>query len=241
MLKTCRWLALEVKDPASIASFYTEHLSVPITAESDREIAVDVGGGSELRFRRPCGVPRGGLHTHYALSCPADVYELWWDRLEDEFELEEVEFGSMRSLYFYDPAGNCVEIGGAADACGLETPTLSGIFEVVFEVESLADAEAFYTDLGFEIVDRGENRRRTRLTSGPFDIELWEPHLGIADARGGVHVDVGIIDDDPNATAAAVSERAMRRESLDNGVRIRDPDGHYLTLLESSASASRVR
>lgn len=231
MLEACRWLALEAKDVESIASFYTEHLDVPTVAESDREIAVDVGGGSELRFRRPDGVPRGGLHTHYALSCPADAYDLWWDRLDGTFELEEVDFGSMRSLYFYDPAGNCVEIGGADEVRQLDRPTLSGIFEIVFEVESLPDAEEFYTDLGFDIVDRGANRRRTRLTTGPFDIELWEPHLGIADARGGVHVDVGISAEDPERTAAEVADRSTRRESVDGGVRIRDPDGHYLTLL----------
>jgi catechol-2,3-dioxygenase len=232
MLGSCRWLALEVKRPDRIGAFYEEHLSVPITADSERERVLDVGGGSELRLRRPDGVPRGGLHTHYALSCPADAYDRWFDRLSAEFDLQEVDFGGMRSLYFYDPAGNCVEIGGRADEAGLGEPTLSGIFEVVFEVESLADAETFYTDLGFEVVDRGERRRRTRLTSGPLDVELWEPHLGLADARGGVHVDVGIETTDPAAVADAVAERATKRESVDGGVRIRDPDGHYLTLLE---------
>jgi catechol 2,3-dioxygenase-like lactoylglutathione lyase family enzyme len=232
MLEACRWLALEVKDPDRIASFYTDHLDVPIVAESDGEIAVDVGGDAELRFRRPDGVPRGGLHTHYALSCPADAYELWWDRLEKEFDLQEVEFGNMRALYFYDPVGNCVEIGGTDDVRNVDEPSLSGIFEIVFEVESLPDAEAFYTDLGFEVVDSGDSRTRTRLTTGPFDIELWEPHLGLADARGGVHVDVGIESDDPAAVADSVGDRVRKRESVDGGVRIRDPDGHYLTLLE---------
>lgn len=231
MLDACRWLALEVKDPVRIATFYSETLSVPIVAESNREVSVDVGGTTELKFRLPDGVPRGGLHTHYALSCPADAYELWWDRLSEDFELQEVVFGTMRSLYFYDPVGNCVEIGGTDDALGVDEPTVSGIFEIVFEVESLPDSEDFYTDLGFEIVDRGDRRRRTRLTSGPLDIELWEPHLGIADARGGVHVDVGIEATDPSARADAVADRLTKREMLEDGVRIRDPDGHYLTLL----------
>jgi catechol 2,3-dioxygenase-like lactoylglutathione lyase family enzyme len=232
MLDACRWLALEVKYLDPIASFYTGHLSTPVVAESDREVSVSVGGDAELRLRRPDGVPRGGLHTHYALSCPADAYDLWWDRLSAEFDLQEVDFGSMRSLYLYDPVGNCVEIGGADDVRGLAEPTLSGIFEVVFEVESLPDAEDFYTDLGFEIVDRGDDRRRTRLTTGPFDIELWEPHLGLADARGGVHVDVGIGSSDPAATADAVAARTTKRESVEDGVRVRDPDGHYLTFVD---------
>jgi catechol 2,3-dioxygenase-like lactoylglutathione lyase family enzyme len=232
MLNACRWLALEVKYLERVCSFYQEHLSVSVVSVSDHERALDVGDGAELRLRRPNGVPRGGLHTHYALSCPADAYDLWWERLDREFDLQEVDFGSMRSLYFYDPVGNCVEIGGADDLKGVDEPTLSGIFEVVFEVESLPDAESFYTDLGFEIVDRGEDRRRTRLTTGPFDIELWEPHLGLADARGGVHVDIGIDALDPAAVAEAVDGRITKRESISGGIRIRDPDGHYLTLLE---------
>lgn len=230
MLDSCRWLALEVKRPDHVGEFYESHLSVTTVSSSDRERVLDVGGTSELRLRRPDGVPRGGLHTHYALSCPADAYDRWWDLLSVDFELQEIDFGSMRSLYFYDPVGNCVEIGGKDDVRGLETPTLSGVFETVFEVESLPEAETFYTDLGFDVVDRGEDRRRTRLTTGPFDIELWEPHLGLADARGGVHVDVGIETADPAAAADRVDGRLTKREPVTDGVRIRDPDGHYLTL-----------
>ncbi len=231
MLDVCRWLTLEVKYLDPIVEFYREHLDVAVVSGTDDECALDVGDGCELRLRRPSGVPRGGLHTHYAFACPANVYDAWWAELEAEFELQEVEFGSMRSLYLYDPEGNCVEIAGAAADRPIDDPTLSGIFEVVFEVEELSPAESFYTDLGFEIVDRGENRRRTRLTSGGLDIELWEPHLGLADARGGVHVDVGIEAGDPEAAADAVAERVTKRESVGDGVRIRDPDGHYLTFV----------
>ena len=111
MLGACRWLALEVKYLDPVAEFYQEHLAVEPTRETNREAAFDVGDG-QLILRRPDGVPRGGLHTHYALSCPADAYDTWWERLDGPFELQEFEFGSMRSLYFYDPEGNCVEIAG---------------------------------------------------------------------------------------------------------------------------------
>ena len=232
MIGACRWLALEVKYVDPIADFYREHLAMETVRERDRECVLDAGGESVLVLRRPDGVPRGGLHTHYAFSCPEDAYDAWYDRLETDFDLQEVDFGSMRSLYFYDPEGNCVEIASVGEATGAEEPSLSGIFEVVFEVEDLPAAEEFYTALGFEIVDRGDDRRRTRLTNGPLDVELWEPHLGLADARGGVHVDVGIEADDPAAVADAVAGRTTKRESTDDGVRIRDPDGHYLTLLE---------
>jgi catechol 2,3-dioxygenase-like lactoylglutathione lyase family enzyme len=233
MLDACRWLALEVKQQREIAGFYANRLSVPVLRDTEREIVV-AAGDSELRFRRPHSTPRGGLHTHYALSCPAGAYDAWWDRLDGAFDLQEVDFGSARSMYFYDPAGNCVEISGRGDS-GVGEPPLSRIFEIVLEVASLPAAERFYTDLGLEIVDRGDDRRRTRLTTGRLDVELWEPHLGIADARGGVHVNLGIDATDPTAVADAVADRVRARESVAGGVRIRDPDGHHLTLLDASA------
>lgn len=232
MLRACRWLTLEAKYIDPLVEFYQQHLDVPVVRRTEREVALDVGAETELRIRRPDGVPRGGLHTHYAFACPADAYDEWWSQLESDFDLQEVDFGGMRSLYFYDTEGNCVEIGSAADEQGSDDPTLSGIFEIVFEVEDLPAAETFYTDLGFEVVDRGDNRKRTRLTTGPFDIELWEPHLGLADARGGVHVDVGFAVDDPELAADSVAARATKRETVPEGIRIRDPDGHYLTLVD---------
>lgn len=231
MLGACRWLSLEVKFTDPVVEFYREHLDVRVVRETDREVALDVGGDAELRLGRPDGVPRGGLHTHYALACPADAYDAWFERLDDDLDLQEVEFGGMTSLYFYDPEGNCVEIGSKAEEQGGTAPTLSGIFEVVLEVADLPTAESFYADLGFEVVNRGDERKRTRLTTGPFDIELWEPHLGLADARGGVHVDVGFEAGDPDVAADSVAARATKREETEAGVRVRDPDGHYLTFV----------
>lgn len=71
------------------------------------------------------------------------------------------------------------------------------------------------------------------LTLEVKDLELWRPRLGIADARGGVHVDFGLGADDPEATAAALEESALSIESVDAGVRVRDHDGHYLTLVDT--------
>jgi len=224
MLTGLRWLALEVKYLDDARAFYREHLDLPVRREADREVALAVGE-TDLVLRRPAGVPRGGLHTHYALSIPADEYDDWWDRLAEHFDLEEHQFGSARSLYFYDTEGNCVELGQRA----AEGDGVTGVFEVVLEVEALPAAEAFYADLGMDLVDRGDARRRVRLTAGPFDFELWEPHLGLADARGGVHVDVGFETDDPRAVADRVADRALNVEKVDDGVRVKDPDGHYLT------------
>jgi len=236
VLSALRWLALEVKDLAAARSFYEDHLGRRPTAERDREVRY-AAGPHELRLRRPEAVPRGGVHTHYAFSTPPDRYEEWVDRLDGPLDVVEHSFGDARSLYCYDPDGNCVEIGQAPPAGGGGTreareagsgPPLSGLFEVVLEVTTLDRAVAFYEALGFEVVDRGADRRRVRL-SGPVDLELWEPHLGIADARGGVHVDVGYAGD-PVATVAAVADEARTVEETADGVRLQDPDGHWVTV-----------
>lgn len=234
MLAGPTWLALEVKylDPA--VSFYREHLDLPTRRTAEHDVAFGVGD-TDLVLREPSTVPRGGLHTHYAFSTTSAAYDDWWDRLSVDFDLVEHQFGDARSLYFYDTEGNCVEVGERSE--GVEGsgagggPVLTGIFEVVLEVEDLDRAEAFYTDLGFDLMDRGEARQRTRLTCGAFDIELWEPHLGLAEARGGVHVDLGIAADDPVTAVEAVRNRALAVERRGEQWQLRDPDGHYVTLV----------
>lgn len=224
MLTGLTWLALEVKYLDRARTFYEEELELSIRAESEREIRFGAGE-TDLVLRRPEGVPRGGLHTHYAFSIPAGEYDDWWERLTEDYDLEEARFGPSRSLYLYDPDGNCVELG-QQDVAG---PGIDGIFEVVLEVESIPRSESFYADLGFETVDAGEGRKRVRM-NGPMALELWEPHLGIADARGGVHVDLGFETDDPGSALEAVGDRvpSVDRET-DGEVVVRDPDGHVLT------------
>ncbi|PSP54531.1 fosmidomycin resistance protein [Halobacteriales archaeon QS_1_67_19] len=224
MLLGLRWLALEAKYLDRAREFYATNLDLSVVREGDGEVVFDAGE-TDLVLREPGKVPRGGVHTHYAFAAPPDRYEAWRDRLGESFDLTEFDFGGARSLYFYDPDGNCVEIG----SCGEGEAAITDVFEVVFEVEDLDRAESFYRSLGFEPLDRGEKRRRVRL-GGPVDLELWEPQLGIADARGGLHVDVGFAAGDPAAVGEAVRDRPCGVERLDEGVRIRDPDGHYLTV-----------
>lgn len=226
MLTALEWLALEVKYLNPAREFYETHLDLPVARAGDAEVAF-AAGDTDLVLRRPGPVPRGGLHVHYALSTPADRYGEWWERLDPHFDLTEHQFGDARSLYFYDSEGNCVEIGQSEDG-GAD---ITGVFEVVLEVEALDPAEAFYTALGLDVVDRGDDRRRVRLTAGAFDLELWEPQLGLADARGGVHADLGFATEDPTAAAEAVVGSAASVTPTEEGVRVRDPDGHYLTFL----------
>lgn len=226
MLTRLTYLALETKALDAARAFYEDRFGLSPTRRADGEIRFPVGG-TELRLRRPTSVPRGGLHTHFAFSAAPGTLSAWRERLAD-LDPEEVDFGGYRSLYVYDPDGNCVEIGGEEEGAGTQTNAPTGVFEVVLEVADLETAEATYTALGFEPVDRGESRRRVRLR-GPMDLELWEPQLGLADARGGVHVDLGFETADPDAAAETVAAWTTAREAVDGGVRVRDCDGHWLT------------
>jgi len=242
MLSTLSVLALEVQYLDRAVDWYETHLGL----HGDRgghKVRYRVGE-TDLVLREPSTVPRGGLHVHYALATPEHRYDDWLADLEDEFgDVVEFDFGSARSLYVDDPDGHCVEIGTGGS--GGEA-ALTGVFEVALEVEDLARAEAFYEALGFEVVDRGEGRERTRL-DGPMALELWEPQLGIADARGAVHADLRFATPTPEGAADAVADRACSVQTLaagegkgedegqnddeDDGrrYRVRDPDGHYLT------------
>jgi|AntDeeMinimDraft_5_1070356.scaffolds.fasta_scaffold00067_15 catechol-2,3-dioxygenase len=241
MLSGLSWLALEVKDVAVARAFYEDVLelgaldddALPGSLARSGEHVAFAAGDTAVVLRRPDALPRGGLHTHYAMSIPAGEYDDWWTTLESNgLELDEYLFGDAKSLYCYDPEGNCVELGQS----DVDGPGVDGVFEVVLEVESLDDAESFYADLGFETVDRGDGRTRVRM-HGPMALELWEPQLGLADARGGVHVDLGFETNDPAAAVDAVADRVVEREPLADGagdgdagaVRVRDPDGHFLT------------
>jgi len=228
MLGTIEYLALETKYLDRSQAFYEAFLDLDVRRERDSEVAFATGD-ADLLLRAPGTTPRGGVHTHYAMSIPTDEYDDWYDRLDERFDLVEHTFGDSRSLYFYDPDGNCVELGeSTVNGSGID-----GIFEVVLEVTDLDAAEAFYEAIGFETVDRGDDRTRIRMTADSFAIELWETQLGIADARGGLHVDFGVEAEDPGAVADGVRDEARAVEQLDDGVRLVDRDGHSLSLLSS--------
>jgi catechol-2,3-dioxygenase len=226
MLAGLSWLALEVKYLDRAQSFYESFLGLDRRRETARE-AVLGAGDVDLRLRAPGAVPRGGLHTHYAFAVPAGEYDDWYDRLAERFDLVEHTFGDARSLYLYDPDGNCVELG-QRDVSG---PGIAGLFEVVLEVEDLARSRSFYERLGFEPVSEGSERPRVRLSTGSLDLELWEPQLGLADARGGVHVDFGVVSPDPAAAIEPVREDALAVEAIEGGKRLRDPDCHSLSVV----------
>ena len=226
-------LALEVTDLGRATAWYADTFGLTPTRRTATEAAFDVGG-TEFVLRRPTSVPRGGLHTHFAFEVACRDYPAWRARFPDA---PEIDFGSFRSLYLEDADGHAPEVGGTAPAAA--GPGLVGVFEVVLEVANVDLASECWSALGFSAVDRGEERRRIRMR-GPagaerqFDVELWEPQLGLADARGGVHVDLAVRVREP----AALAEHAFGdlpsvtvRESPDGSVELYDPDGHHLALL----------
>lgn len=228
MVDTLQWLALETKYLDRTEAFYEAFLDLDVQSRSDGAVTF-AAGDTDLVLRAPGPVPRGGLHTHYAFSIPADEYDSWYETLDERFDLVEHSFGDSKSLYFYDPDGNCVELGQS----NVDGPGIDGIFEVVLEVENLSRAIALYETLGFDVADEGDDRRRVRLTAGSFALELWEPHLGIADARGGVHVDIGVTVEDPAAVVDTVRDDVLTIDEQGDDIRLRDIDGHYVTLSEA--------
>lgn len=228
MVDTLQWLALETKYLDRTEAFYEAFLDLDVRRREENEVALSAGE-TDLVLRAPGPVPRGGLHTHYAFSIPADEYDSWYDDLGEQFDLVEHSFGDAQSLYFYDPDGNCLELGQST----VEGPGIDGIFEVVLEVEQLERAVDLYERLGFEVVDRGDDRRRVRMNAATFALELWEPQLGIADARGGVHVDIGVTVEDSDALIEHVRGDVLAIDELEQGIQFRDIDGHYVTLLDS--------
>ncbi len=246
MLSRLRWLGLETAVPDAARAFYDTVVTDRVEKPDPAAVAGDerpgdalvyrVGGGdpeTRLVLRRPTATPRGGVHTHYALSVPESEYADWRAHLAADHPVVEHDFGAMRSLYVEDPDGHCLELAGT-DVTG---PGVDGVFEVVLEVRDIDRARGFYEDLGYERTDAGGDRLRLGGPGAMPDLELWEPRLGIADARGGLHVDLGVAAPDPAAVADVLADRARTvwRAPDGDAVRVVDPDGHHLTVVPASA------
>lgn len=121
--------ALYVSDLKRSAEFYRRLFGFPTLMESERIIALDVGGKSVLLLfpeggtKDPVPVPNGGgvipPHGgsrggyHFAFSITSEDMEAWQGRLESEgVEVESTVTwpGGAKSLYFRDPDGNLAEL-----------------------------------------------------------------------------------------------------------------------------------
>lgn len=227
MIDRLEWLGLAAPDPGTLRSYYVERCGLAPIERHDVDptpAAAVRAGGTAILLRPPGAIPAGGVHTHYAIAVSPGRYDDLLSALGSDHDVEERTFDGARSMYVTDPAGHCVEFGerGGVDGIG-------DVFEVVLEVRSLEPAVRRFRSVGFEVVDRGVDRPRARLR-GPFDLEVWEPHIGIAGGRGGVHVELGLRCTRPAAVADRLGSADRPGGERDDTVHARDDDGHWFAL-----------
>jgi catechol-2,3-dioxygenase len=116
---------------------------------------------------------------------------------------------------------------------------VTGVSELVLEVEDLERAEQFYAGvLGLPVVERWEEREAIWVMAGDRTrIGLWRPQVGLAGGRGGAHVHFAmqIAEADYEAAVARLRERWDGVEEIAFGSHSRavyatDPDGNVVEL-----------
>ena len=227
MTPSLAWLALQSSDLGAATSFYHERLDLNLVSTSETEHEYRVGETTVL-LRTPDHPTPGGAHVHYAFTTGPDGFDYWVQRLAEDFDLTFHDFGTFQSLYCFDADEHCVEIASLGEG----GTALSGIFEVVLQVRDIDDAIPWYTQLGFTPGERDPDRPRIRLTSSQLDLELWEPHRGLADALPGEYVDLGIAVADVNAIVEKLPGNGPIVESKPGTTVFEAPGGHRLTLIE---------
>jgi catechol-2,3-dioxygenase len=108
-------MVLETDDVDGLQGFY-EELGLRVLAEEEDRVWLRVGERCRLGIWSPGKKEysdRGGRHVHFALSVGADGLEALSGRLRErgvEVEGPVEHDGGDRSAYFFDPAGNRVEL-----------------------------------------------------------------------------------------------------------------------------------
>lgn len=118
---------------------------------------------------------------------------------------------------------------------------VTGVNELVLEVVDLGASERFYAEvLGLPVVERWPDRGAFWVMAGEQTrIGLWQPQLGIAQGRGGVHVHYAMELAEEHFDAAVERLRSHGHEpelvafDVDDRGRalyVTDPDGHVVEL-----------
>jgi catechol-2,3-dioxygenase len=108
-------LVLETDDVERLASFYRE-LGLELVLEEGDRTWLAIGKRCRLGIWPPGEKEfsdRGGRHVHFALSVDQDRLDTLSDGLRErgvEVEGPVEHDGGDRSVYFFDPAGNRVEL-----------------------------------------------------------------------------------------------------------------------------------
>jgi catechol 2,3-dioxygenase-like lactoylglutathione lyase family enzyme len=117
---------------------------------------------------------------------------------------------------------------------------VTGVSELVLEVQDLERSEAFYAGLlGMPVVERWPQREAIWVMAGDRTrIGLWRPQVGLEGGRGGVHVHFAmhIAEEDYDAVVARlraagepVPEHAFGT-THGRAAYLTDPDGHVVEL-----------
>ena len=116
---------------------------------------------------------------------------------------------------------------------------VTGVSELVLEVEDLEAAERFYAGvLGLPVVERWTEREAIWVMAGDRTrIGLWRPQVGVAGGRGGAHVHFALHLADRDFDAAVARLRAagldpfvQERRRSSKSVYADDPDGNCVEL-----------
>ena len=116
---------------------------------------------------------------------------------------------------------------------------VTGVSELVLEVQDLAAAEDFYAGvLGLPVVDRWPDRESIWVMAGERTrIGLWRPQRGLFGSQGGKHVHFAlhIAEADYDAAVERLRERGQHvRETTFKGAGraayLDYPDGHLVEL-----------
>jgi catechol 2,3-dioxygenase-like lactoylglutathione lyase family enzyme len=117
---------------------------------------------------------------------------------------------------------------------------VTGVSELVLEVQELERSEAFYAGLlGLPVVERWAGREAFWVMAGDRTrIGLWRPQIGLEEGRGGVHVHFAMHIAEADFDAAVERLRAagypvpVHAFGTDHGraAYLTDPDGHVVEL-----------
>ncbi len=117
---------------------------------------------------------------------------------------------------------------------------VTGVSELVLEVQDLERSEAFYAGLlGLPVVERWAEREAFWVMAGDRTrIGLWRPQVGLEGGRGGVHVHFAMQIAEADFDAAVERLRAAGEPvpvhafgaTHGRAAYLTDPDGHVVEL-----------
>jgi catechol 2,3-dioxygenase-like lactoylglutathione lyase family enzyme len=116
---------------------------------------------------------------------------------------------------------------------------VTGVSELVLEVEDLEASERFYSEvLGLPVVDRWPEREAVWVMAGERTrIGLWKPQVGLFGSRGGVHVHFAmhIAEDEYDGAVERLRSLGLAVEETEfegagRAAYVEDPDGNLVEL-----------